>query len=124
MTCIADHLDTNKPVEVKVVSSITKDKVATAQWPLGYPTIAINDSLFLKLPQNIKQFIYYHECAHLKFKNDDEHMIDCKSIDMLTERHNYSKLDIRKLINSLAKEFGLSKRWSKLLQCDGFQNAG
>ena len=52
LSCTARHLDTNKEVEVKIVSSIPGKKVATAQWPLGYPSIAIDNGAFAKLPKN------------------------------------------------------------------------
>ncbi len=116
-TCIAKHLDTNKDVQVKIISAIKSKKVATAQWPLGYPTIAIDDSTFLKLPKNARRFIYYHECAHLKFKLDDEFETDCKSLELINDKHQLSKTDIRKLVATLVKEFGMSRRWSELLQC-------
>lgn len=118
LSCTAKHLDTGKEVEVNVVSSIPGKKVATAQWPLGYPTIAIDNSAFSKLPKNAKQFVYYHECAHLRLKNNDENEADCKSIHLLEKRNNYSEIDIRKLIQTLTEEFGWSKRWNKLLDCE------
>ncbi len=117
LTCSARHLDTNKNVEVKTVSGITRKKIATAQWPLGYPTIAIDDSAFLKLPINARQFIYYHECAHLKFETTDEYEADCKSLKLINEKHRLSEIDVRKLVKTLVKEFGMSRRWSELLQC-------
>jgi len=117
LSCTAKHLDTDKEVDVKIVSSIPGKKVATAQWPLGYPTIAIDNSAFAKLPKNAKQFVYYHECAHLRLKSHDENKADCESIHFLEKRHNYSEIDIRKLIQTLTEEFGWSKRWNKLLDC-------
>ncbi len=121
-SCVANHLDTNKEVEVKIISAIRSKNVATAQWPLGYPTIAIDNSAFLKLPKNAQQFIYYHECAHLKFKIYDEFDTDCKSLDLIKEKHQLSEIDIRKLVETLVKEFGMSHRWSNLLQCDLMNN--
>ncbi len=123
LSCRASHLDTNKEVEVNIVSSIPGNKIATAQWPLGYPTIAINDSAFTKLPKSAKHFIFYHECAHLRLMSDNEHEVDCKSIQLLVKQKNYSEIDIRKLIQTLRAEFGWSKRWSKLLSCENFKNA-
>ncbi len=122
LSCSAKHLDTGKLVEVKTVTSITTSKVATAYWPLGYPTIAINDSVFSKLPKSARQFVYYHECAHLKFRSKNEHQMDCESIKLLVVKMKYSKVKLRRLIKTLVQEFGLSKRWSNLLACDGFQN--
>ncbi len=118
LSCYAKHLDTNKLVEVKTVSGITGSKIATAQWPLGYPTIVIDNSAFVKLLKNAKQFIYYHECAHLQTKTEDEHEADCTSIDALVEKHDYSALDVRKLIQTLSKELGWSRRWQELLNCE------
>ena len=123
LSCTARHLDTARDVDVKVVSRIPGKKIATAQWPLGYPTIAIDESAFTKLPKNAKQFVYYHECAHLKIRSNDEHEVDCESINLLVMRNNYSEIDLRRLIQALKQEFGLSKRWSKLLECKGFQDA-
>ncbi len=117
LSCTAKHLDTDKEVDVKIISSIPGKKVATAQWPLGYPTIAINHSAFTILPKNAKQFVYYHECAHLRLKSYDENEADCESIRLLEKRNNYSEIDIRKLIQTLTKEFGWSKRWNQLLDC-------
>jgi hypothetical protein len=117
LSCYAEHLDTGEEVKVKTISSITNKKVATAQWPLGYPTIAINDSDYIKLPKNARQFIYYHECAHLKFRLEDEFNTDCKSLELIKEKHGITKLEIRKLVKTLVKEFGMSRRWSELLQC-------
>lgn len=122
LSCSARHLDTDERVKVKVVSSIAVKKIATAQWPLGYPTIAIDDSAFVKLPNNAKQFVYYHECAHLRLRSNDEHAMDCESIKLLLERNDYTELDVRKLIQTLTKEFGWSKRWSALLNCKSFHN--
>lgn len=123
MSCVAKHLDTNKLVAVKTISSITENKIASAQWPLGYPTIAINDRAFIKLPKNAKHFVYYHECAHLMLMSNDEQRMDCESIRLLIARQGYSKIKIRVLVNTLSQEFGLSKRWSNLLACEDFQNA-
>jgi len=123
LSCTAKHLDTDKEVEVNVISSIPGKKIATAQWPLGYPTIAINDSAFVKLPKNAKEFVYYHECAHLKFRSNDEHKVDCESINLLAAERNYTEIDIRKLIQTLNQEFGWSKRWEKLLDCRSFNDA-
>jgi hypothetical protein len=117
LTCSAKHLDTGKEVEVKTISAITRKKIATAQWPLGYPTIAIDDSAFLKLTKNTRRFIYYHECAHLKYEIKDEFEADCKSLELINENHEVSEIDIRRLVNTLVKEFGMSRRWSDLLQC-------
>ena len=117
LSCAAKHLDTDKEVEVKIVSSISGKKIATAQWPLGYPTIAIDDSAFAKLPKNAKQFVYYHECAHLRLMSNDEHEVDCESINLLVERSHYSEIQVRRLVQALKQEFGWSKRWSNLLDC-------
>ncbi len=118
LTCFAKHLDTNEEVEVKIAPAITSKNIATAQWPLGYPTIVIDNSAFLKLPTNARQFIYYHECAHLKFKLKDEFATDCKSLELINEKHQLFEIDTRKLVETLVKEFGMSRRWSELLQCD------
>jgi hypothetical protein len=118
LSCFARHLDTDKLVEVKTVSGIASSKIATAQWPLGYPTIVIDDSAFVKLPKNAKQFIYYHECAHLTLKTEDEHEADCESVNLLVENHVFSKLDVRKLVQTLSKELGWSRRWQELLSCE------
>ena len=118
LTCFAKHLDTNKEVAVKTAPGITSKHVATAQWPLGYPTIVIDDSAFLKLPTNARQFIYYHECAHLKYKLDNEFEADCKALELIQNKHQLSEIDTRKLVKTLVKEFGMSRRWSVLLQCD------
>ncbi|HIF51143.1 MAG TPA: hypothetical protein EYQ42_06425 [Thiotrichaceae bacterium] len=123
LTCFAKHLDTNKEVPVKTISAITSKKIATAQWPLGYPTIAIDYRAFLKLPINTRQFIYYHECAHLKFKLDDEFIADCISLNLTDEKHELSEIDIRKLVKTLVEKFGMSRRWSELLHCDLMQKA-
>jgi hypothetical protein len=117
LSCYAKHLDTNKEVKVKTVSGISKSKVATAQWPLGYPTIAIDDSAFIKLPKNTRRFIYYHECAHLKFEIRDEFDADCKSLELIEKKHGLPEIETRKLVKNLVKEFGMSRRWSELLQC-------
>ncbi len=117
LSCTARHLDTDKEVEVKIVSSIPGKKIATAQWPLGYPTIAIDNSAFAKLPKNAKHFIYYHECAHLKLMSNNEHEVDCESINLLVTRSHYSEMQVRKLVQALKQEFGWSKRWSNLLDC-------
>jgi hypothetical protein len=120
LSCSAKHLDTDKLVEVKIVSSIAGKKIATAQWPLGYPTIAIDDSAFVKLPTAAKQFVFYHECAHLKLRASDEQVMDCESINLLVSQNDYSEIDVRRLIQTLTQEFGWSKRWSKLLNCGNF----
>lgn len=117
LTCLAKHLDTDKEVEVKINSAISTKQIATAQWPLGYPTININDSDFIKLPKNVQQFIFYHECAHLKYKTKDENEADCKSIEMMKEKHQIKEIDVRKLVKTLNKEFGMSHRWRELLEC-------
>jgi hypothetical protein len=117
LSCRAKHLDTDKEVEVKIVSSIPGKKIATAQWLLGYPTIAIDDSAFAKLPKNAKQFVYYHECAHLRLMSNDEHEVDCESINLLVKQGHYSEIQVRRLIQALKQEFGWSKRWSNLLDC-------
>lgn len=122
LTCFAKHLDTDEEVEVKIISAIRSKQIATAQWPLGYPTIAINDSDFIKLPKNARQFIYYHECAHLKYRLKDEFETDCKSLELMKEKHQIKKIDVRKLVKTLIKEFGMSHRWSELLQCEEFFN--
>lgn len=119
LSCYAKHLDTDNLVEVKIVSSIASKKIATAQWPLGYPTIAIDNSAFVKLTKNTRQFIYYHECAHLTLRTKDEHEADCESINILMKKHHYKELDVRKLVKNLSEEFGLSQRWSDLLACNG-----
>ena len=121
LTCLAKHLDTDEEVEVKINSAISAKQIATAQWPLGYPTISINDSDFIKLPKNTRQFIFYHECAHLKYKTKDENKADCKSIEMMKEIHQIKEIDVRKLVKTLNKEFGMSHRWSALLQCESFK---
>ena len=118
LSCTAKHLDTNELVEVKTVSGIMGGKIAIAQWPLGYPTIVINASTFVKLPKNAKQFIYYHECAHLTLNNKDEYVADCESINILVEKHGFSEINIRKLIQSLTKTLGWSRRWQELLNCE------
>ena len=118
LSCFAKHLDTDQLIEVKTVSALPTKKIATAQWLLGYPTIAIDESAFVKLPKNAKQFIYYHECAHLTLKTENEHSADCESINSLVEKHDYSKIDIRKLIQSLTKKLGWSRRWQELLNCN------
>ena len=119
LSCTAKHLDTGEKVEVKTVSAIAGEKIATAQWPLGYPTIALDDSAFIKLPMNARQFIYYHECAHLKYRTRDEQEADCAGLELMIEQHGLSEINIRKLVKTLAKEFGLSIRWSNLLMCKG-----
>tara|TARA_R110000782_G_scaffold27256_11_gene69148 strand:- start:1901 stop:2359 length:459 start_codon:yes stop_codon:yes gene_type:complete len=116
-SCTAKHLDADKEVEVNIISSISGNKIAIAQWILGHPTIAIDDSAFAKLPKNARQFVYYHECAHLKLMNKDEHEVDCESIRLLIKHRDYTEMDIRRLIQVLKQEFGWSKRWSKLLNC-------
>ncbi len=121
LACLAKHLYTDDLVTVKTVSSLPGGKLATAQWPLGYPTIVIDDNAFLKLPDNVQHFIYYHECAHLALQSDDEHEVDCKSIDLLVENKQYTALDVRRLMQTLKQAFGLSKRWSELLNCKSFQ---
>jgi hypothetical protein len=121
LSCTAKHLDTNEEVAVKTVPAITNKNIATAQWPLGYPTIAINESDFIKLPENARQFIYYHECAHLKFQIEDEYETDCKSLELINENHPLSKINVRKLVETLVKKFGMSRRWSELLQCESFR---
>lgn len=121
--CSARHLDTDAEVTVKVVPSIPGKKIATAQWPLGYPTIAIDASAFARLPKNAREFIYYHECAHLKFMSNDEHEVDCESMNLLAEHSHYSDIEVRSLIQELTKEFGWRKRWYKLLDCRDFQQA-
>ena len=118
ISCYARHLNTDEEVEVKVTSAITSKKIATAQWPLGYPTIAINDSDYIKLPKNARQFIYYHECAHLKYRIKDEFETDCKSLELMKQKHQIKEIDIRKLVKSLVEEFGMSHRWSSLLKCE------
>lgn len=121
LSCSARHLDTNEEVKVKTESGLSiNNKVATAQWPLGYPTIAIDDSAFTKLPGNAKQFIYYHECAHLALRTTDEKEADCESINTMIKKHGATKHDIRILVKTLAKEFGLSPRWTNLLKCESF----
>jgi capsid portal protein len=120
LNCSAKHLDTNKNVEVKTASGLVGKKIATAQWPLGYPTIIIDDSAFLKLPVNTRQFIYYHECAHLKFETTDEYEADCKSLELINKKHDLSEIDVRKLVKTLVQKFGMSRRWSELLQCEEF----
>ncbi len=117
LNCFAKHLDTDEEVAVKITSAISSKKIATAQWPLGYPTITINDNDFLKLPKNARQFIYYHECAHLKYRIKDEFKTDCKSIELMKDKHQIKEIDVRKLTRALIKEFGMSHRWSALLQC-------
>lgn len=117
--CQARHLDTDKLVDVKIIPGIAGNKVATAQWPLGYPTIAIDNSAYIKLPKNVKRFVYYHECAHLTIRTENQHEADCESINSLIDRHDYKELDIRKLVKALVEKFGLSIRWSNLLACDG-----
>jgi hypothetical protein len=118
MNCSAKHLDTNKEVEVKVISGISSKKIATAQWPLGYPTIVIDNSAYLKLPTDTRRFIYYHECAHLKYKSMNEFETDCKSLDLINKKHGLTEIETRKLVKNLVKEFGMSRRWSELLQCN------
>ncbi len=120
LTCYAKHLDTKEHVKVKTVSGIIKNKIATAQWPLGYPTIAIDNSAFLKLTKNVRRFIYYHECAHLKFETKDEHEADCKSLELINDNHGLSEIETRRLIKSLVDEFGMSIRWSDLTNCSVF----
>jgi len=117
LTCYAKHLDTNKAVEVKTIPGITNKNIATAQWPLGYPTIVIDNSAFLKLSKNTRRFIYYHECAHLKYKIEDEFETDCKSLQLINKKHGLTEIDARKLVKTLVQEFGMSRRWSELLQC-------
>ena len=117
LTCFANHLDTNEEVEVKVTSAISTKQIATAQWPLGYPTIAINDSDFIKLPKNARQFIFYHECAHFKYRTKDEYKADCKSVDLMKEKHQIKEIDVRKLVRTLNHELGMSHRWRDLLEC-------
>ena len=117
LSCSAKHLNSNEQVEVKIASAYVGNKVATAQWPEGHPTIVIDDSKFVKLPINVRQFIYYHECAHLQLKTEDEFIADCHSVDTLINKHDYSERDIRKLVKVLVKEFGMSLRWSSLLDC-------
>jgi len=120
LACFADHLDTKTPVEVKTIPGITPDKIATAQWPLGHPTIAINNSAYVKLSENAKQFVFYHECAHLQLQNKDEHDVDCAAINLLVENQNYAEIDVRRLFKSLSQAFGWQKRWSNLLDCRKF----
>ena len=120
LTCYAKHLDTDKEVEVKIIPAITNKKIATAQWPLGYPTIVIDNRAFLKLTKNTRRFIYYHECAHLKYKIKDEFETDCKSLELIHEKHGITEIDTRKLVKTLIQEFGMSRRWSELLQCESF----
>lgn len=123
LSCYAKHLDTDEIVRVKTISGFAGNKVATAQWLLGFPTIVLDDSAFVKLPKNIRQFVYYHECAHLKLKHDDERVTDCESINLLIINNNSSALGIRRLVQSLTQEFGWSQRWSNLLDCKSFKNA-
>jgi capsid portal protein len=118
LTCYAKHQNTNKEVAVEIVPGITKKNIATAQWHSGHPTIAIDNSAFLKLPKDARRFIYYHECAHLKYGIEDQYEADCKSLDLIRENHALSDIDIRKLVDTLVKELGMSRRWSELLQCD------
>lgn len=119
LSCYTRHLDTDEIVEVKTVSGLAGSKIATAQWPLGYPTIVIDDSAFTKLPDNAKKFIYYHECAHLTLLTKNENEADCESIKTMTEKHGLTELDIRILVKTLVKKFGLSRRWTNLLMCEG-----
>ncbi len=122
LTCEALHLDTNKPVPVRIVSAITSQRIATAQWPLGYPTIAINESEFSKLPQLTRQFIYYHECAHLVKQIKDEVKVDCVALEMMRHEQQLSKRDIRLLVDERSTPLGLTPRWTNLLKCDVFVN--
>lgn len=123
LSCYAKHLNTNETVKVKTISGFAGNKIATARWPLGYPTIVLDDSAFVKLPENIRQFVYYHECAHLQLLHNDERVMDCKSINSLIVNNNFSALDIRRLVQSLTQEFGWSRRWSDLLRCESFNKA-
>ncbi len=120
LSCKAKHLDTDEEVEVKTTSSLPTKKIATAQWPFGYPTIAIDESVFVKLPANARQFIYYHECAHLKFQIKSEQEADCKGLELMINKHELSEIDVRQLVNIMVKEFGLSPRWTNLLNCESF----
>ncbi len=122
-SCYAKHLNTDETVEVKTISGFAGNKIATAQWPSGYPTIVLDDSAFVKLSKNIRQFVYYHECAHLKLKHNDERIMDCESINLLIVNNNFSALDIRRLVQNLTQELGWSQRWSDLLRCESFNNA-
>ena len=120
LNCTAKHLYTDQLVEVKISHGITGKKIAAAQWHSGHPTIVIDDSAFVRQPINIRLFIYYHECAHLTLTDKGEAVADCESLNSLVEKQHYSELDIRKLIRSLAKQLGLSQRWSNLLNCSVF----
>ncbi len=123
LSCYAKHLNSDETVKVKTISGFAGNKIATAQWPLGYPTIVLDDSAFVKLSENIRQFVYYHECAHLQLKHNDERVMDCESINLLIVNNNFTSLDIRRLVQSLTQEFGWSQRWSNLLRCESFNNA-
>jgi len=81
----------------------------------------IDESAFVKLPKHAKQFIYYHECAHLTLNNKDEYVADCESINILLGKHGYSEINVRKLIQTLSQEFGWSRRWQELLSCERLQ---
>ena len=120
LSCEAAHLDTNKTVPVKIVSAITKQRIATAQWPLGYPTIAINESEFSRLPELSRQFVYYHECAHLVKQIKDEAQVDCVALEMMRDQQQVSKYEMRLLVDELSTSLGLSRRWTNLLKCEAF----
>ena len=120
LSCFARHLDTDELVEVNTASGIAGEKIALAQWPLGYPTIVIEDSKFVKLPKNVRHFIYYHECAHLQLQTDNERVTDCEALNSLVDKQQYNEFDVRKLVAGLVKETGKSLRWSNLLNCETF----
>lgn len=123
LTCEAAHLDTNKTVPVRVVTAITNQRIATAQWPLGYPTIAINETEFSRLPELSRQFVYYHECAHLVKRIQEEAQTDCVALEMMQEQQRLSRYDIRLLVDELSTALGLSRRWTNLLNCEAFINS-
>ena len=45
------------------------------------------------------------------------------SMNLLAQHSHYSEIEVRSLIQVLTKEFGWRKRWYKLLDCKGFQQA-
>ncbi|WP_133162390.1 hypothetical protein [Hyphococcus luteus] len=89
LTCYARHRASGSFVPVIGVNGNARGYWGYATYqPNGQPVIIFDPQFLLPYPDVVARYVYYHECAHLKYETSNEIEASCKGlIDMRSAGH-------------------------------------
>lgn len=126
LTCYARHRATGQVVPV-----IGTNGHAGGYWgfatyqPNGYPVIIFDARVLSSFPDVVARFIYYHECAHLKYETTNEIEASCWGLRDMRSDGNVSPAEEQTLarvhhsIGRLEPKYGGSgqRHWDLTTNC-------